>query len=70
MYHMLQTSCTDVTKPAIIPPKKRKFSNVSFDSINSLDDALSFPQSDTFSSVPLRSQTSESEISLEPNNDG
>lgn len=67
--YLLQTPCPDVIKPAIIP-KKRKFSNVSFDSINSLDDAASFQRSDTLSSVPLRSHTSESEISLEQNNDG
>jgi len=52
-------------------PKKRKFSNVSLDSIDSLDDAVSFPQRDaSYSSVPARSQTSESDISLEQTNEG
>ncbi|XP_022173862.1 uncharacterized protein LOC111036220 isoform X4 [Myzus persicae] len=61
--------CT-VNKPAVIP-KKRKFSNVSLDSVESLDDAVSFPQRDTSSSsVPVRSQTSESsDISLEQTNE-
>jgi len=51
-------------------PKKRKFSNVSLDSVDSLDDVVSFPQRDSYSSVPIRSQTSESEISQEPTNEG
>lgn len=58
-----------MNKPAVIP-KKRKFSNVSLDSVDSLDDALSFPRRDTYSSVPGRSQTSESEISLEQTTEG
>lgn len=53
-------------------PKKRKFSNVSLDSVESLDNAVPFPQRDTsYSSVPVRSQTSESsDISLEQTNEG
>lgn len=53
-------------------PKKRKFSNVSLDSEESLDDAVSFQQRDTsYNSVPVRSQTSESsDISLEQTNEG
>uniref|UniRef100_A0A2S2NW39 Protein winged eye n=1 Tax=Schizaphis graminum TaxID=13262 RepID=A0A2S2NW39_SCHGA len=51
--------CT-VNKPAVIP-KKRVFSNTSLDSIDSLDDTTLFPQKETsYSSVPVRSQTSES----------
>lgn len=55
-------------------PKKRKFSNVSLDSVDSLlDDDVSFPPRDTYPVrlVPMnRSQTSESEISLEQNTEG
>uniref|UniRef100_A0A2S2QNS2 Protein winged eye n=1 Tax=Sipha flava TaxID=143950 RepID=A0A2S2QNS2_9HEMI len=55
-------------KPAVIP-KKRKFSNVSLDSVDSLlDDEVLFTRRDKFPVrlLPMnRSQTSESEISLE-----
>lgn len=52
--------------------KKRKFSNVSLNSTDSLDDAVSFPQKEaSYSSVPVRNQTSESsDVSLEQNNEG
>lgn len=55
----------------MIPPKKRKFSNVSLEGVDSLHEEISFPPKETsFSSVPVRSQTSESEISLEQTNEG
>jgi len=48
------------------------FSNTSLDSIDSLDDATLFPQRETsYSSVPVRSQTSESsDNSLALTNEG
>ncbi|VVC35716.1 Hypothetical protein CINCED_3A015236 [Cinara cedri] len=59
--------CT-VIKPAVIP-KKRKFSNISLESIDSLDNNVSFPKKDTlFSSVPIKCQKPEPEISLEQSN--
>lgn len=68
IYIMLQSPCTAI-KPAVIP-KKRKFSNISLESIDSLDNNVSFPKKDTFTSVPIRCQTSESEISTEQTNEG
>lgn len=68
IYIMLQSPCIAI-KPAVIP-KKRKFSNVSLESVDSLDNNLSFPKKDTFSSVPVRCQTSESEISTEQTTEG
>lgn len=58
-----------INKPAVIP-KKRKFSNVSLNSIDSLDDIVSFPRRDTsYNSIPVRNQTSESDVSLEQTNE-
>lgn len=62
----IQSPCV-VNKPVVIP-KKRKFSNVSLDSAD-VDDIL-LPLVNSYSSVPLRNLTSESEISLEQTNEG
>ncbi|CAH1708038.1 unnamed protein product [Aphis gossypii] len=49
-----------INKPAVIP-KKRMFSNASLDSVDSLDDTALFPQrEESYSPIPVRSQTSES----------
>lgn len=68
MYVPFQSPCT-VSKPAVIP-KKRKFSNISLDSTDSLDNILSFPRGDSYIAPVRRIQSSESEISLEQTNEG
>lgn len=62
--------CTTITKPVVVP-KKRKFSNVSLDSATDslVNEVSSIPPMDTCSSVPARSHTSESDISLGQNNE-
>lgn len=53
-------------------PKKRMFSNTSLDSVDSLDDTALFPQrEESYSPIPVRSQTSESsDNSLAQTNEG